>query len=462
MSLSLPGFRRSRPRSWSATFFLTALVLVLCFILGGASRENVIQVCILEIASLPLLGWTLWRSIERGDLGEIRVPLILIGLAAAIPIIQLIPLPFGLWSQLPGHRAAADAVRLMGTESQWRPISLAPYQTTMLALALIPPVAIFLGARGLSNHERQGLMWIVVVAALVSFSIGVLQVTGGPQSPLYFYANTNLGSSVGLFSNRNHQAALFVTCLPFAASLASPRTSGRSYRIIVSTVAVSLLVLMVLGLAVVRSRAGILLIAPAVAGSLLLAWRTWPPQTRKRVLIPGLAAGLVIAIAGGLFLAKPLMERFAADTAEKRLAATPATLEAGVRHLPFGSGIGSFDQVYEAIEPVEDMGSSFLNHAHDDYAEIWLEAGLLGAGGLALFLAWWLTGAIRVWRIEGKTAQAGRAGMIASGLLLIHSAVDYPLRSLAMAGVFAISLAFMAAARRKPTPGEALPAGDAS
>jgi len=88
-------------------------------------------------------------------------------------------------------------------------------------------------------------------------------------------------------------------------------------------------------------------------------------------------------------------------------------------------------------------------HAHNDYAEVALE---LGAGGVALvllFLAWWAAAVWRAWR----SAEAGpfaRAGAIASAAMLVHSLVDFPLRTAAIAACFGACIALLADSRAAP------------
>ena len=44
-----------------------------------------------------------------------------------------------------------------------------------------------------------------------------MQLAGGAESRLRFYSITNTDSAVGYFANRNHESALLVAAIPFAA-----------------------------------------------------------------------------------------------------------------------------------------------------------------------------------------------------------------------------------------------------
>ncbi|MGH9920222.1 MAG: O-antigen ligase family protein, partial [Nitrososphaerales archaeon] len=87
--------------------------------------------------------------------------------------------------------------------------------------------------------------------------------------------------------------------------------------------------------------------------------------------------------------------------------------------------------VYLALEPLGYVSPAYFNHAHNDYLELWLETGYAGAVLVGLFLAWLVWRAARAW--SGLAANRRRAlaaaCTVAIGVLLAHSALDYPLRT---------------------------------
>ena len=87
-----------------------------------------------------------------------------------------------------------------------------------------------------------------------------------------------------------------------------------------------------------------------------------------------LAVGFVV-----LFNLAPILERFhaMASSGDVRLEAWPTVLKAAAQVQPFGGGIGSFETLYRASEPLAEVTPTYFNHAHNDYLEIWLEAGSL-------------------------------------------------------------------------------------
>ena len=125
---------------------------------------------------------------------------------------------------------------------------------------------------------------------------------------------------------------------------------------------------------------------------------------------------------------------------ELRLALNPEVASAGLAFAPLGSGAGSFASVYQMFEPLQAMGPTFVNHAHDDFIETWLEAGAAGAGLIIAFLAWWVA---TTWRVvqerRANGAALSLAGSLVVGQVLIHSLVDYPLRTPALITLFAFA-----------------------
>jgi O-antigen ligase len=117
--------------------------------------------------------------------------------------------------------------------------------------------------------------------------------------------------------------------------------------------------------------------------------------------------------------------------------------------MPFGSGLGSFQSVYPLYERPDQVTITFVVHAHNDYAELILELGVAGIILILLFLAWWCGAVWRVWR-TAEASPFARAAAIASAAVLIHSLVDFPLRTEAIATLFGMCLALLADSRAAP------------
>jgi O-antigen ligase len=106
--------------------------------------------------------------------------------------------------------------------------------------------------------------------------------------------------------------------------------------------------------------------------------------------------------------------------------------------------------VYAAFENPQHLFGGFANRAHNDWAELILEAGLLGLLAELLFAAWLAARTFQMWRLKpsadtGLSMMLPRAAAVAILLLLAHSFVDYPLRTTALSTVFALCCAIMIA-----------------
>jgi O-antigen ligase len=143
---------------------------------------------------------------------------------------------------------------------------------------------------------------------------------------------------------------------------------------------------------------------------------------------------------------------------DNRLDFWPHVTGAGAHFWPVGSGIGTFLAAYEMYEPLEALRQLYVNHAHNDFLEIFLEAG---APGLVLALAGtWELGVMgwRAWRAPPHQAMAATPARLASvvvALPIAHSLVDYPLRTVSISVLFALAAAILAS--QDGAPGTGLP-----
>ena len=427
--------------------------------LGGATQGGFQAQATVRGLGLACLLLTVWRSPPLWAPGA-RWPLLLLAGAIAVPLLQLIPLSPGVWTQLPQREFAVEAYRAAGVALPRAPISLAPDATLNAAFSLIPPAAMFLLTLGLDTSQRRALVpWVLAVAG-ASVLLGIGQVADGPESPLRFYAITNASEAVGFFSNRNHQAGFLAAVVPLAAYWAMT-LARRGGRWTLTTLGVGMALVFAVGVGVSGSRAGVLLLAGAGLGCVLLFVRSRRLTLSRRTLALAavlIAVALVPALAFGLReILHDLPQAMATDP---RAHAFPVVLKAAFDNLPLGTGLGTFDPVYRALETPQNVTNAYLNHAHDDYLELVLQTGAVGLALIVLFFAWFASATVRAWRTpwQSQTAELGRAASLAVGLLLAHSLVDYPLRTTALATLFAFLCGCLAALPRGPKPSRSVTA----
>ena len=113
-------------------------------------------------------------------------------------------------------------------------------------------------------------------------------------------------------------------------------------------------------------------------------------------------------------------------------------------HWPVGSGIGSFNRVYRLFEDPDAVTNVFVNHAHNDYLEVFAETGLLGIVLILVFLAWWSLRSAQAWRDPRPDSYWAQAASVVVGIILVHSLVDYPIRTPAIMALFAFYVLILA------------------
>ena len=432
------------------------LYLFLCLIVGGSVQSEWAMLA-LQLLGVAIIAWVLVDRRPGDWTPAARQFLILTLATAALVALQLIPLPAGLWSSLPGRGPIAQGYEILGYSLPSLPVSLTPYSTLPTVLAALPFLAVFAGS--MHVWQRQGLVAAALLsAACAAVMLGALQVTGGgpESSPWYLYDITNHGA-VGFFANSNHMGSLLLVCIPFAiAVLASAGSHGKrpGSTAGMMTLGVAGLVVVTAGLMLNRSLAALGIAMPVILFSALLLPGGW--KWRKLALPAG-----ALALAASLFfvMRTPITataEGTELQSLQSRTDMWSATIELIQQYFPVGSGFGSFAHAFRFAEDPATVGSKFANHAHNEYLELLLELGLAGAILMLLFLAWWLLQTARVWR-SNIASYYSKAATIASGALLAHSLVDYPLRTPALAAVFAICLGMMA----RPRPPQEAEAGEA-
>lgn len=432
-------------------FLVCAALLLLCAVGGGGTRQGLALESFLQIAALASIALALWlpRSEYFG-----RVAILCVAWLASLSgllAFQLVPLPPEIWASLRGRAELAEALALAGVEPGWRAVSLDPQATLRALLALAPPAAVFILAAGLSMRRRVSLMRLLLVLAILSVFLGFAQLAGGTQSPLRWHEVTSNTNAVGPFANRNHLATLLSIAIPIGAAwlFAVLRSSHRDRRAGFIVIAVCVLVLLVVGLAVTRSRAGVLLGGAAMLGVAVMVWlhrqRLQPGETRplqlRRWLLLAAFVGVAVSVQYGLL---DLWSRLRGDAFEDRrwtIAAT--TIEASKQYGLLGTGGGTFPAVYPGIEPAEQRSEYYVNRAHNDWLEWMLEGGLpmlvLIVAAL-LLLGSMVTAALRN---TSRHAPWQSAAAIGVGIVGLHSALDYPLRTTALACVAAVLVAVM-------------------
>lgn len=419
----------------------TVALLVLAVLFGGGGSRYALSNLLLQLIAIGVIAFkyhefgTAWRSWPNG----LKV---LASLSLALPLLQIIPLPPSIWQALPGHDIAFEARDIVGRSEGWFPLSLDRGRTLLAFAALIPPLAILLFA-GMGN-TGQKLVRLIIALAICNLLLGGMQILAGVNFP-YGYPVLESGRLYGFFANHNTSGLFFVValCLLHGADFRIVST-GRNAARLEQGIKAGLAVLLIVGVLLTQSRSSTALMV--LTGVVLLVGRArvylraggrpklWQVAIPATLVAIGVAIGLTNQRVG------QTLSRFG-NLEDQRFSIWTDSIAAIERFFPFGSGMGSFDEVFQNFESLETLVPAMARRAHNDFLEIGLEAGVFGlalVAGWALWLGW-------TWgRRRGEDGTAQRDGAaLALVSIAAQSCVDYPLRNEAILCVAATLICVM-------------------
>ncbi|MFC4255542.1 hypothetical protein GRI97_08895 [Altererythrobacter xixiisoli] len=355
----------------------------------------------------------------------------LVLLPMLVAFVQLMPVPPAIWRIASGGGAVAQGLELAGV-SGWRPLTLDVEATVRSVLFMFTCVATFLSVLVLDRRERLGLVAAFILTALCSLLLAAAQKLTGSSS-FYLFDGAVRGTFTGLFGNRNHHGDFLVmaTAATVGMSLLTPDTRMRA-------ILYGIAGLFAAAAIATMSRSAILLLVFAVAAILLMNLRV---HRRAALLVGG--GGLVALML--LFLspvAQTALSRFGTEGGPlNRLVIWRESMVAVSEFLPMGGGLGTFPELYASIEQLDLVSPYFVNQAHNDLLQLLVEGGVIGglvALALVVIVIWQIWLALR----SGPDGALARLAAVCLAIPLLHSLVDYPLRTIAL-GVAAAMFAGM-------------------
>ena len=392
----------------SLHFYYAGVVIVLALLIGGGTAQGLWTDHLLELLMLPAL------FLGLGGLSSTRLVLaakILVLLITALMLVQFLPI---------------SRTVLLGPNSpggiQTALFSPVPQQSLEAALFATAVLGFFLYLARFSDEDLERCLSFVAVGVLVNFVVGVLQLSYGSRVAVSGALPFTITS--GLFANENHLSSLIYASIPLLAY----RCLGRKRHLGLYGV---LAFLFVGFLFAVGSRAGM-----AIASSLSLLSLFWFLQ--KDLTQPRMAIAILLWLLSIVGIVLWLGYDSAIEN-DLRAVFFATTLRAIADHWLMGAGLGTFTMIYPAYEAPQNIVSVYANHAHNDFLELFLETGL---PGLFLFVAFLLL-------VIGSFTRSrlSQAAFIALLALLLHSTVDYPLRTMALGVVFAYLCAVILSVR---------------
>ena len=245
----------------------------------------------------------------------------------------------------------------------------------------------------------------------------------------WFYVPRFGGSLYGSYVNHNHYAGLMEMLVPFPIVVSMGHLQKGGKRAMVAFCAV----LMASTIFLSGSRGGMISFVLEIA---VFAALTLMQRRNPRVAL-GMVALCVLVLAFLVFLGKgQVLGRLGNLSPDMRSSITKDCLRMFSHRPVLGWGLGTFPTVYPSYRSF--YTNLFVNEAHNDYAQLLVETGLLGFGLMLWFL-------VRLYRCVSPTSRrwefkwdgaVSLAALLGCTGLLLHSLVDFNLQIPANAAMF--------------------------
>lgn len=361
----------------------------------------------------------------------------------ALLVIQLLPLPISWIAAISPF--AAQAYNLLEPNPQWATLSVDPSATAAhllqgLGYCAIAALTLLL----INNRQRlKALALCLVIAGLIQAVWGAFMTLSGIEYSFLLPKNAHIGNATGTFLNRNHFANYLTLCAAtgtglLLAELYSRRSNNwreRSRRIILALlgnkakVRISLAI-MVIAIVLSHSRMGNTAFFFSLAGCGLLWLLLTKRMTRGALLLLCSLIAIDLLIVGTWFGIEKVKERLegTALSSETRDEVIRDSLPMIGDYWLVGSGAGSYYGVFPSYRNSDIKG--FYDHAHNDYIQLTVEHGVIGAAALAFIVLsslWQATQAIRL-RKSNTYKGLAFAPLMATSALILHSLTDFNLQ----------------------------------
>ena len=416
-------------------FFLICFSLIVGTLLYGTVHQPTISFFYLQVG-LMLVLWA-YDAFRGGELRLSRHLLQIPLYATAIyGFIQTIP--FG---------TAVEMAGLAGIPST---ISAAPFETQLTSMHFLA-LGLFFSITLAHINTAARIERIVNVVAIFGFAYAFFAILQSFLSPGKVYGiYERFGAApFGSFVNRHNFAAFINMVMALPLGLLFAGSVKRDKKLLYITA----VALMGVALVLSGSRGGLVAF---LAEILLLVFLTTRTKGSRNIAIrSALAIALLAAIVGGTFVigADSTLTRVAETDVSKDVTADRVhiwriTLNVIAGNLPFGSGLGAFGQAYTRFD--DFTGLSRVEQAHNDYLQVLADMGLVGLVIGALFLYLLYLSARRGLEVKNSFRHAVAIGTIAGIFaVLVHSLFDFVLHTTAVAMLFLLLMALLAACARE-------------
>jgi len=379
---------------------------------------------------------------------------------AGVMLLQLLPLPSGLTALLRPVNPELEPSQWLATSVDVQ-ITWIHLRTTLAYMGLA-----FLTLSLINSQRRLRLLALCLLASGVGQAIyGSLMTLSGIEYGFLVKKTSYFDVATGTFVNRNHLANYLILCLSMGTGLLLAdlyqKSAGdwreRGRRLLTSLLGNKArvrvgLALMVIALVLTRSRMGnTAFFLSLLASGFIWLWLTQRITRGSIILLLSLIL-IDSLIVGAWFGFDKVIDRVegSAFSKETRDEVNRDSLPLIKDHLLLGAGAGSFYGVFPQYRQ-QDI-HLYYDQAHNDYAQMLAEHGLLGVLPLLCFIFACLKNAVATMR-ERKTLlfQAmAFAPMMSVFALILHSTVEFNLQIPALAGTLVVIMSLAWVVRHLP------------
>jgi hypothetical protein len=452
----------------SARWIVLSAVIISPWLFGSA--EPWAYLLVSAIANVGVIVW-LFSLLRHGQFNRNALGPALAGLALmAFLLLQTVPLPAGLVKTVSPLSAEVQTTRdnILGklnapatADSLPGPctLSVSPAATRQSLFLLASYLGVFLvmahTTTGWRSLRRAGVA--LVISGFLMAVFALIQSFTGTRTIYWFHRPRMGGTIFGPFNNRNHFAAYMNMMLGLTLALLPLRSRSfsaygpQTWRETISQLSIKEInQAILLGFAAIIMGSAVFLslsrgaITSLVAGlGILGVFMTF--QTRgidPRRLIGTMILFIVAVV---IWLGwQPVAERLGSlailatePLSGSRLAAALATLRMWGAFLFTGCGFGCFQYAFSIFQGPSLQVGRFL-HAHNDYAQLLSEGGIVGAALALLVFALLIRTVLKNFSSSSHDARFFIAGLTVSiATITIHSLVDFSLHKPANAFLLA-------------------------
>jgi len=279
------------------------------------------------------------------------------------------------------------------------------------------------------ENDRKNFAIVLIVFGVLYAFYALAQALTSEGKFFWVYAPPSHGAIYGSYVNHNHYAGLMEMLVPFPLVVSMGHLQKGGKRALVAFCAI----LMASTIFLSGSRGGMLAF---VLEMVLFAALTLGKRRSPRIAL-GSTAVCVFILALLIFLGKgQVLGRLGDLSPGIRLNITKDSLRMFSQRPIWGWGLGTFPTVYPSFRSF--YTNLFVNEAHNDYAQLLVETGLLGFGLMLWFLVRLYQYGLptsRRWELKWDGAVSLAALLGCTGILF-HSFVDFNLQIPANAALF--------------------------